>query len=203
MRSIIAASIAALSFATPAPCDDVAEPSTGVTFASKVDGYTLLGVGLRVKKIIFIRAKVYAVGLYVSDAALGGPLAAYKGKLDSPEFFRDLQWGDFGKHLLLKFVRSVGQGQVQDAMREALAGRTDPGLLDRFVGYFPAIREGQECVLAWGPGGALEVSMVGQAKPPIASKEFAAAVFGLYVGETPLQPEIKKGLVSRAAEVLR
>ena len=32
-------------------------------------------------------------------------------------------------------------------------------LLDQFVSYFPALKEGQECTLRWAPGGTIETVM--------------------------------------------
>jgi len=202
MSKPAAALLFVLAGAPLARPQDVAEPQTGVRFAAQRGSETLLGVGLRVKKIAFIKAKVYAVGFYVSDTALAGPLSVYKGKTDAAEFFKDLVWGDFDKALTLHFVRNLGREQIQNGMREALAGRADAKLLEQFVGYFPELKDGQECTLRWRPGGSLEVTMAGEARPPIADKAFAAAVFGLYLGEQPLQEDIKQGLVSRAAEAL-
>ena len=45
--------------------------------------------------------------------------------------------------------------------------------------------------------------MAGQAKPPISSKDFAAALFGLFIGKQPIQDDIKQGLVSRAPTLLK
>src|SRR6185436_10749501 len=86
---------------------------------------------------------------HAGDAALAGPLSVYKRKTDAPEFFKDLVWDDFE------------QG-------------ADAELLEQFVGYFPELKDGQECTLRWRPGGSLEVTMVGEARPPIADKAFAA-----------------------------
>jgi hypothetical protein len=199
---LLAAGAALALLPTSAPAQDFVESGSGVAFPLKRDGGTLLGAGLRVKKIAFVKAKVYAVALYVSDDALAGPLAVHRGKTADPAFFKDLVWGDFPKELVLHFVRDVGQGRIQDAMREALEGASK-GPLDAFVSYFPEVKTGQECVLRWGSGGVLEVTMAGAAKPPIADKTFAAAVFGLYVGEHPLQDDIKAGVTSRAAEILK
>jgi hypothetical protein len=99
-------------------------------------------------------------------------------------------------------MRNLSQDKIQDAMRESLEG-ADPKLLDQFVSYFPQLREGQEAVLRWAPGGALETVMAGQPKPPIADRAFAERLFGLYVGPTPLQADIKAGMVARAAEVIK
>jgi hypothetical protein len=99
-------------------------------------------------------------------------------------------------------MRDLSQDKIQGAMRESLAG-AETKVLDQFVSYFPELKEGQECVLRWAPGGTLETIMAGQAKPPIASREFAERLFGLYVGPTPLQADIKAGIVARAGEVIK
>jgi chalcone isomerase-like protein len=177
------------------------EAKSGAVFDVSKDGMTLLGAGLRVKRFVF-NVKVYAVGLYVDDAALAGPLAAFKGKTGSPELYQALQTGDFRKELVLKFLRTVGQSRIQDAMRESLAG-ADPKLLDQFVSYFPEVKEGQECVLRWTPGGTLESVMAGQAKPPIENKAFAERLYGLYVGPKPIQEDIKADIVARTKDVLK
>lgn len=190
------AALLGLCLAAPAHTEQVKEPGSGVVFDTKSGDMSLLGVGLRIKKIAFISAKVYAIGFYVSDSALAGPLAAHKGKPASEALYQDLIWGDFPKKVVLKFTRDVGQGRIQEAMREALAG-ADKAKTDLFVSYFPEVKEGQECVLAWGPGGTLEVTMAGLGKPPIADKNFAAAVFGIWMRQQPLQEDIKKALVSR------
>lgn len=189
--------VLALGLAPALEAQELAEPQTGVRFPLTSQDQTLLGLGLRVKKIAFVKVKVYVVALYVSDSALSGPLAAHRGRPASSELFRDLVWGDFDKRLVLRFVRDLGREQIQKAMREALADRSDAKALDRFVSYFPELKVGQECVLHWVRGGTLAVTMAGQERPPIAGRDFAAAVFGLYLGERPLQEDIKLGLVSR------
>jgi hypothetical protein len=200
-RCLAVAALVALGAAGTASAQTWTEPKSGVAFPVKKDDMSLLGGGLRVKKIVFT-FKAYAVGLYVSDAAVAGPLAAFKGKTTSPEFYQTLQTGDFKKEVVLHFLRNLSQDRIQGAMRESLEG-ADPKLLDQFVSYFPELKEGQEAVLRWAPGGTLETVMAGQAKPPIADRKFAERLFGLYVGPTPLQPDIKAGLVARAAEVVK
>jgi Chalcone isomerase-like len=202
IAGLVAAAAALALLPVPCSAEDLVEPGSGVAFPLARDGGTLLGAGLRVKKITFLKVKVYAVGLYVDDAALAGPLAVHRGKTADAAFFKDLVWGDFPKELVLHFVRDVGRSRIQDAMREALEG-APKGPLDAFVSYFPEVKSGQECVLRWGAGGVLETTMAGAARPPIRDKAFAAAVFALYVGEHPLQDDIKAGITSRAADLLK
>jgi hypothetical protein len=200
-RCIAVAALVAMGAAGTASAQTWTEPKSGVAFPVKKDDMTLLGGGLRVKKIVFT-FKAYAVGFYVSDEAIAGPLAAFKGKTTSPEFYQALQTGDFEKELVLRFMRNLSQGRIQGAMRESLEG-ADPKELDQFVSYFPELKEGEEAVLRWGPGGTLETVMAGQAKPPIADRKFSERLFGLYLGPTPLQGDIKAGMVARAAEVIK
>ncbi len=195
-RSIAAAALVALGMTGVAEAQTWTEPKSGIAFPVKRDDMTLIGGGLRVKKILFT-FKAYAIGFYVSDAALAGPLAAYKGA--SPELYKELQTGDFKKEVVLRFMRNLSQDRIQEAMRESLAG-AEPKVLDQFVAYFPEVKEGQECVLRWAPGGTLESIMAGQAKPPIADRAFAERLFGLYVGPTPIQADIKAGVVARFGE---
>jgi hypothetical protein len=186
-----------LALAAPALAQDAyTEPRSGVQFPVKRDGMTLLGAGLRIKQIAFVKAKVYAIGLYAADSAWNGALAKYKGQPPSDALYQDLIWGDFPKQLVLRFTRDVGQGRIQSAMREGLQG-ADPKFTELFVSYFPEVREGQECVLRWAPGGTLETSFAGLNKGPINDKTFAAAVFGVWLRAKPVQDDIKAGLVVR------
>ena len=199
MRHALAV-LVSLSLAAVASSQEVKEPRSGVSFAEKDGTSSLLGIGLRTRTML--KVKVYAIGLYADDAALAGPLAAHKGKTSSPEFYRDLVWGDFPKHVVLKFTRDVSTSQIQGAFREVLPN-ANKARVDAFVSYFGDTKVGQEYVIRWAPGGTLETTVVGAAKPPIADKDFAAAVFGIWLGEKPIQDDIKKDLVSRAPALIK
>jgi len=205
MRSPLVAVVAALALiaaAVPLAAQDFQEPKSQVGFAIDNGDLTLLGAALRVKKITFIKVKVYATGFYVARAAVAGPLAPFKGKPASDDLRKVLQTGDFEKMLVLHFVRDVGEGKIQDAMREALEDGTDPKVLNQFISYFPEVKDGQRCTFRWIPGGTIETVMAGQEKPAIADRAFAEKLFGLYVGPDPLQDDFKPGFVARAGEVL-
>lgn len=193
-------SLVLLAGAPRAGAQEITEPKSGVKFAAKQGDMSLLGVGLRTKT--FLKVKVYAVGLYVADSALTGPLAAHKGKTTTPAFYKDLVSGDFEKQLVMKYTRDLSADQIQEAFREVLAG-TDPGRLAQFLALFGPIKQGQECVLAWKPGGLLEVRPPDMVAKPIEDKAFAAAVFGIWLGDKAIQDDIKKGLASRAGELLK
>ena len=194
-----AAALAAALLPGAAAAEDVTEPRTGVRFATSDDGMTLLGTGVRTRTML--KVKVYAVGLYVADEALRGPLAAFKGRTSSAEFYNQLVWGDFRRQVTMKFTRDVTRDQIQGAFRESL-GSANRARLDAFLGYFNDTKSGQEYVLRWVPGTGLETTVAGQKKPAINDKEFAAAVFGIWLGPRAIQEDIKRGLVSRAASAM-
>ena len=162
MRQTVSAVLVAASCLSPASlssAEDVKDPRSGVSFAAKDGSASLLGIGLRTRTML--KVKVYAIGLYVDDAALSGALAAHKGKTSSPEFYRDLVWGDFPKHVVLKFTRDVTTSQIQGAFREALPS-ANKARVDAFAAYFGDTKVGQEYVIRWAPGGVLETTVVGR-----------------------------------------
>ena len=183
-----------------APPTSIKEPKTGVAFATKIGDMCLLGVGVRTKT--FLKFKVYALGLYVSDSALSGPLAVHRGKVGTSAFYRDLIVGDFEKQFVLKIVRDLSTKQIRDAFRSYMP-EADPKLVAQFVSYFGEAKSGQECIMHWVPGGRLETTVAGVAKPPIHNKAFADAVFAIWLRDRHSVDPIRSPLVSRATELLK
>jgi hypothetical protein len=192
--------VLAASLATPAlalTAEQVSEPASGVKFDTEIGDLRLLGTGLRTKT--FLKVKVYAVGLYVDPKAL----AEHKGKTDTSELLKALVWGDSRREIRMKFIRDgIAAKTIRGAFEESLGG-TDASLRERFLANFGDVKTGDEYVFRWLPGGTLETTVAGQAKAAIADKAFASAVFAIWLGNKPIQADIKRGLVSRAAEVLR
>ena len=192
----LTASMLALTLAVPALAEDVAEPRSGVKFAVKDRDMSLLGVGLRTRTVL--KVKVYAIGLYVADSALAGPL---KGRAGTPELYSQLVNGEFPKRLVLKFVRDVTADQVREAFRDGLKGA--PAKTESWINYFGDTRSGQEYVIGWTPGVGLETRVAGVDKPAINDKALAAAVFGIWLGAKPIQDDIKTDLVARGAALVK
>lgn len=186
--------VVALSIAVPVFAQDVSEPKSGMRFAAKDGNTSLLGVGLRKKNI----TKIYAIGLYVADSALSGVL---KGKAGTPDLYKEIVNGDFKKKVVLKFVRDMNSDQVRGAFRDALKGAGTKS--EVWLAYFGDIREGQECSIAWTPGSGLETKVTGLGTAPLNDKVLASAIFEMWLGDKPVQDDLKRDLVSRAAEVIR
>jgi hypothetical protein len=196
MRSLLTVLLAG-SLVGMAVAQEIVEPRSGMRFAPKLGPTSLLGMGVRSK--MMGKVKVYAAGLYVADAALAGPL---KGQANTPALYQTLVSGDFEKAMVLKFVRDVSKDQVRDAFRDALKG-ANAAKVDLLLSYFSDTKNGQEYVFHLTTAGALEVEVAGLKKVPIKDKAFAASVFGIWLGEKPIQDDLKKGLVSRAGELIK
>ena len=188
-----------VALAAPSRAEDVVEPRSGARFPGQVDGMSLLGTGVRTRTML--KVKVYAIALYADDQALKGPLAAFKGRATSPDFYKAIVWGDFPRQVTLKFVRDVTRDQIQGAFREVLT-TADKARVDAFLGYFGDTKSGQEYLIRWMPGRGLLTTVAGQEKPAIDDKNFAAAVFGIWLGDKPIQDDIKRALVARAPQLL-
>jgi len=192
----------ALVFAAAVPTSTpvVTEPRTGATFPTRDGDMSLMGVGVRTKTVL--KFKVYALGLYVADSALSGTLAAHKGRVGTPAFYRALVRGDFEKQFVLKLARDLSAEQIQGNFRSHMSS-ADRRLLDQFVSYFGPTKAGQVCVLRWVPGGRLETTVAGVVKRPIANKAFADEVFAIWLRDRTAEDPIRKQVVSRAAHLIR
>jgi len=186
----------ALFLIVPALAQDIAEPKSGTKFAAKDGDASLLGVGLRTRTIA--KLKIYAIGLYVADAAIAGPL---QGKAGTPDLYRQLVTRDFKKKVVMKFLRNVSSEQVREAFSETL--KSAGAKTEEWIAYFNDIHSGQELVIGWTPGVGLETKVAGADKPAINDKALASAVFGIWLGDKPIQDDLKKDLVARAGELLK
>jgi Chalcone isomerase-like len=196
MNKFLAAVLLGFFLTCYSTAQEIVEPRSGTKFATKEGDTSLLGVGLRTKTIA--KVKVYAVGLYVADSAISGPL---KGKAGSSDLYRELVNGDFKKMVVMKFLRDVSTSQIRDAFSESMKGAG--GQSQEWINYFTDIRSGQECVISWVPGVGLTTRVAGVDKPPIDDKSLAAAVFSIWLGDKPVQEDVKKDLVSRAGDLLK
>lgn len=194
----LAAGLVMVAAASPAPGPAVVEPKTGLSFPTSRGRMSLLGVGLRTRSIL--KLKVYALGLYVADTALAGPLAGHKRATQAAPFFRDLVRGDFEKALVLTLARDLSADQIRGTFRRHLPG-ADPLLREQFASYFDASRAGQGLVMHWVDG-RLETTVGGVRKPPIPSKAFADEVFAIWLGERASGDPLRRQLVSRAPDVI-
>ncbi len=159
---------------------------SGVTMPDtmSVGDKTLKLNGMGVRKKLFI--KVYVGGLYLEapskDAA--AILAA-----DAPRAIR------------MHYTYNVGKDKITDAFREgfennakALAA-SQKANIDKMIAAVPDLKDGQTMSFIYVPGKGTTLSHEGKDLFSAEGKEFADAVFSLWLGPKPPSEDLKKGLL--------
>lgn len=170
----------------PSPAQEtVVEPSTDKSFPKKVSftyenteyALSITGVAVR-KKFVF---KVYGMAHYMQDAA----------KTTQEEAFKEALTDGKAKQITMDFARDVGSDKIQGAYRDGLKkNATDEELkeiqplIDQFVGYFDKeVKENEQYILRWIPGGAILTTVQGEEKPAITNKTFARVLWSVWLGK--------------------
>ena len=149
-----------------------------------VEGKTLKlnGMGLR-KKVVF---KVYVAGLYVETPSKDA------GALVS---------SDQVKRMQLSVLRSLKASQVTEAIEEGFEknSKSQMGALKDRLAKFGAmisdVVEGDQIVMTYVPGKGTTVSVKGADKGVLEGKDFADALFSVWLGANPVQEDLKKALL--------
>lgn len=157
----------------------------GVTMPAvmQLDGKNLAlnGMGLRTK-VVF---KVYVAGLYLEKTSKDGMEIASSEQL---------------KRMELVFLRSVSGEDVAKAISDGFdnnAGAALPALKERinkFGGLIPNLKNGDKLVFTYRPG-QLEVQANGKTAGVIEGKDFADALFRVWLGPKPSDKALKTGLL--------
>jgi hypothetical protein len=147
--------------------------------------------GLGIRKATFLKVNVYVAALYVTtpshDArALAEPTAPAE--------------------LVLHFVRDVGVGDLRKAWNEGFekaAKEQMPDLAARVAmlnRWMSDIKTGQSLVFVRQPGIGTQVSVNGTVKGMITGNDFSRALFSIWLGPEPPNPELKNGLLGGSCE---
>jgi len=182
------AGLLACFVALAAPAAGAGAPQChGVSFAPQiaVDGSTLVLNGLGLRQATIFRVNVYVAALY-----LPRPAHDPQAILDSPG----------PAELVLHFVRNVGARDLREhfledfgksAPREMPALRQRIGELDSFLSD---VKSGERMVFVRLPGSGVRLELHGVRKT-IAGSDFGRALFSIWLGSTPPNPELKTGLL--------
>ena len=184
MKRFVLTTLLSLAVASPALAKELA----GVKLADtiKVDGHslTLNGVGLR-KKFIF---DVYVAGLYVEKPSHSGESIL---KADSPRLVR------------MVMRRDLDAKSIKEAIREGFeknAGDKLPELKDRlakFLAVIPAVKSNDVLSLTYIPGQGTTVEAKSGQKETVEGKDFADALFSVFIGKHPVDDGMKNGLLGK------
>ena len=146
----------------------------------------LNGTGLR-KKAIF---KVYVASLYLEKAPDRDP----RSIVDSDQI----------KRVDMGMLRDLDRGKIVEAVREGFEKNSRAQMpqlqqrLDRFVEQVPDLKEGQRLTITYLPGqGTTVVVGDGEAKTRIEGKDFADALFRVWLGDEPVDSDLKDRMLGR------
>ena len=149
-----------------------------------VEGKTLKlnGMGLR-KKMMF---KVYVCALYLENTSKDAAAIITSDQV---------------KRVQLHILRSLQAAKVTEAIEEGFEknAKEQMGALKERLGKFSAmisdVVEGDQIVFTYVPGKGTAVSVKGAEKGVIEGKDFADALFAVWLGKSPVQEDLKKAML--------
>lgn len=176
----------ALSLCIAGASTSLAKEVTGVTLpdTAAVEGKTLKlnGAGLR-KKAIF---KVYVGGLYLETPSKDAATVISSDQI---------------KRMQLSVLRSLSTKQVTEAIEEGFEKNSKGQMdalkprLERFKSMIPDVEKGDQILMTYIPGKGTLVSAKGAEKGVIEGKDFADALFSVWLGPDPVQEDLKVALL--------
>jgi hypothetical protein len=169
----------------------MAKDLEGVTMPDQVTvgqaTLTLNGMGVRIKKVAFISVKVYVAGLYLPQKSTD------PGKIIA---------ADEPKQLVMHFLyKNVEKAKLIEGWNEGFQKNSAAKVgelqarLDKFNGWWGDMKTGDKAVLTYVPGTGTRVEIKGKEMGVIEGKDFAEALFAVWLGATPPNEELKKGLL--------
>ncbi len=143
---------------------------------------SLNGMGLRSKAIF----KVYVAGLYAEQTSS-----------DATELISSNQV----KQVRMVMMRDLKKGQIAEAIEEGFEKNNQaqmPALrqrLTQFIAQLPDLESGETLVITYIPGQGTTVSSTSGGRMTVAGKDFADAMFSVWLGESPVDNRLKNGLL--------
>ncbi len=152
--------------------------------STTVDGkeLKLQGMGLRTKAMF----KVYVAGLYLETASNDPDkiMAADTVRRVDMSMMRDL-----AKE---KIVTAIQEGVEKNSKDKAGALKER---LDKFTGAIPDLKEGQTLSITYVPGKGTTVKGAGGSEVTVPGKDFADAIFLVWLGKNPVDDDLKAGML--------
>jgi hypothetical protein len=150
-----------------------------------VDGKELKlnGMGLRTKAFF----KVYVAGLY----------------LETPSADTDKIIGtDTARRVEMSMMRDLGKDKIVNALKEGVE-KNNPkekvdalkDRLDKFTSGIPDLKEGQVLTITYVPSKGTTVAGGGAKEMTVEGKDFADALFLVWLGKSPVDEDLKKGML--------
>jgi hypothetical protein len=181
-RASIAAALCALSLASVAGAREVEGVQVPETLQVEGKQLSLVGAGTRTKFFV----KVYVASLYMEGPRkdAGSVLAA-----------------DEVKRVQMVMLRDMDKRQIAGAIREAFSRNAKAQLpvlqerLDQLIAQVPDARKGETIVITYVPAKGTLLSGIGGEKAVIPGKDFADAMFSVWLGKNPVDDNLKKAML--------
>jgi hypothetical protein len=173
-----------MALALPAGAAEVA----GVKIDDKtsVAGAELALKGAWLRKRLFVQ--VYAMGLYIADRT-ADPIAQGGAKRIAIHMLRDVDADTFAK-ALVDGMRPNHDAATMQALEPRIAQ------LNAVMAGMKEAKKGMAIALDWVPGIGTQVTIDGKAAgKPIEGEDFYRALLRIWVGEKPVQDDLKKALL--------
>jgi hypothetical protein len=184
MKATLSALVLSLALALPAFAKE--KEVGGVKFpeTTTVEGKELKlnGAGLRTKAIF----KVYAAALYVETPSKDGA---------------QLISSDQIKRVRMSMLRDLEKKKITDAITEGIEKNNKaqmPALkerLDKLNAAIPDLKKGDDLTLTYVPGKGTTVHSKSGEALSVEGKDFADALFGVWLGKSPVDDDLKEGML--------
>lgn len=135
----------------------------------------------------------YVAGLYLGPDARPEDVLADVPKRLELEYFYDLSGSDFGPAAWKVLSRSLDP-QTLERVRERA---------DRLAGAYQDVRPGDRYALTYLPGVGTELSLNGEPRITIPGADFAAAYFGIWLGDAPIDDSLRDQLLAPSLAAAR
>jgi hypothetical protein len=164
------------------------EPATveGVTFSREVrtgdSTLPLRGCGL-LRYMVFIKA--YVAAFYLPESIRSEDALGDVSKHLEIEYFHPITAQDFAKATSSSISRNLSLMTFQ---------RLKPKI-DEFNALYRDVKPGDRYALTYIPGRGTTLSWNGQPLGTVAGEDFAAGLFGIWIGANPLDSDLKRLLL--------
>jgi hypothetical protein len=183
-NATLCAVVMAVVLALPAAAKDVGGVQFPDTLSVEGKELKLNGAGLRTK-VVF---KVYAAGLYLQN-----PSSSAQQVIESDQV----------KRVRMSMLRDLEKKTISEAIVSGFkenAGDKLPALqerLDTFTSAIPDLKKGDELVLTYVPGKGTTIESKAGQKISVQGKDFADALFSVWLGKSPVDGSLKDGMLGK------
>ena len=166
-----------------ASVDGVRIPDT-VTVGDKT--LKLNGAGVRKKMIV----RVYVLGLYLENPSKDAAAIIASNET---------------KSMRLRMMRAVEGPKISGAIVEGFENNSASQMaslrerLNKLAKMLPDVKEGDEIALTWVPDQGTVVNVRGTNTGTIGGRDFADALFSVWLGANPVQDDLKAALLAGGA----